>query len=299
LAIEQTLVDVARLPRKALGQGRGSPLISVIIPNYNHRAFLDERLTSVANQTLRDIEIIVLDDASTDDSKAILEKFVANDPRARLFCNSVNSGSTFKQWRKGLAMAQGKYIWIAESDDAADRRFLELTAARLEADASLTIAHAQSMMIDTQSVELGRPDQWLDELAPGRWRRDFTIDGLTEIRDFLSQKNTIPNASAVLFRNFPGIELLVDDTMRLCADWLFWIRLLARGGYAFVSTELNCWRQQSSNARTRIPGVLEWQEGQRILIHAADILGLTSVDRDRMIDAFHRRCMEWSDGRLE
>jgi glycosyltransferase involved in cell wall biosynthesis len=297
-AIETVIADVAVLPRKTLGRVPNAPLVTVVIPNYNHQRFLKERLDSVAKQSFSNIEIIVLDDASTDNSRSTLEAFVATDLRARLICNEANSGSTFKQWRKGLAAAQGKYIWIAESDDAAQRNFLAQTVKRLEADSSIAIAHTQSMMTNVDGASIGKPDGWLNDLEPGRWDADFIADGVDEILKHLCQKNTIPNASAVVFRNFSGIEYLVDDTMRLCADWLFWIRLLARGKYAFIAKSLNLWRQNSSNARTHYPGVIEWEEGQRILGEIAGMLNLTQTNREQMLERFHQRCKEWSGGRI-
>lgn len=297
--IEAAIAHVAGMPRKAMGRLRNSPIVTVIMPNYNHRRFLEQRLASIASQTFRDMEIIVLDDASSDRSPEILGAFVASESRSVLLRNELNSGSTFKQWRKGLERAQGRYIWIAESDDFAHPTFLEKLVAQLENDSSMTIAHAQSLMTDVDGKNLGRPDDWVNDLAPGRWNVDFRADGLEELRDFLSQKNTIPNASAVVFRNFPGIEYLVDDSMRLCADWLFWIRLLARGNYAFLAEDLNYWRQNSSNARTRLPGVLEWAEGQKILAEAAMILSLDPAAQREMLERFHRRCLEWSGGNIE
>jgi glycosyltransferase involved in cell wall biosynthesis len=292
--IEAIIEQVTQLPRKALGRGKSAPLVTVVIPNYNHQKFLPQRLDSVSRQSLRNLEILVLDDASTDDSRDILKAFVGTDLRARLICNKANSGSTFKQWRKGLAAAQGKYIWLAESDDAADYRLLEKLVKRLETDPSVVIAQSHSLMIDVNGAPLGRPNDWLNELAPQRWDSDYKNQGIGEIHTYLCQKNTIPNASAVVFRNFPGIEYLVDDTMRLCADWLFWIRLLARGNIAFVAQNLNYWRLNSSNARTSKPGVVEWDEGQKILNEACDILKLNHEERAQLLNRFSNRCAEWS-----
>jgi glycosyltransferase involved in cell wall biosynthesis len=102
----------------------GFPRVSVAVPNYNHARFLRQRLDTILAQTYQDFELILLDDCSTDESRTILEQY-AGDPRARLEFNEVNSGSTFKQWNKGVRLAQGKYVWIAESDDYSDARFLE------------------------------------------------------------------------------------------------------------------------------------------------------------------------------
>jgi O-antigen biosynthesis protein len=275
------------------------PLVTVIVPNYNHARYLPERLASVANQTLGDIEIILLDDASTDSSRDLLVHFAAADPRARFVPNSLNSGSTFKQWRKGLRAARGKYIWIAESDDSAELDLLERLVAPLEADADVILACCQLRMMDTSSVSGGTPDDWLGELDPIRWKHSFVNDGRDEIARFLSRKNTILNASGVLFRNFDGVEELVDDSMRLCADWLFWTRLLMRGKIAYEATPLNHWRLQSSNARTRPPGDLEQQEGSRILHEIAGLLDLTADEREALLTRFSTRCRFWTAASLK
>lgn len=94
-----------------------SSLVSIIIPNYNHAAFLQQRLNSVFQQTYQNFEVILLDDASTDASVAILNEYKDHPKVSHLVINERNSGSPFKQWQKGIALAKGEYVWIAESDD--------------------------------------------------------------------------------------------------------------------------------------------------------------------------------------
>ena len=65
-------------------------------------------------------------------------------------------------------------------------------------------------------------------------------------------------------RNFDGLTQLIDDKMRLCADWLLWIRLLERGNISYVSRPLNYWRIDSGNARNSQKGVLELQESPKV-----------------------------------
>ena len=107
------------------------PKVSVIIPNYNHAAFLRRRMDSVLQQTYRDFEIIYLDNASTDDSGEVFSAF-ATDERIRAVLNTTNTGIPGKQWNKGVLEARGEYVWIAESDDYADEHFLELLVPQLE-----------------------------------------------------------------------------------------------------------------------------------------------------------------------
>src|ERR1700712_406276 len=97
-----------------------APKVSVIVPNYNHMLYLKQRIDSILAQTYRDFEVILLDDASVDGSVKILEHYRYNLKVKHIVLNTQNSGSTFAQWEKGLQLAQGDWVWIAESDDYAD-----------------------------------------------------------------------------------------------------------------------------------------------------------------------------------
>ncbi|MBL0334186.1 MAG: glycosyltransferase family 2 protein [Chitinophagaceae bacterium] len=108
------------------------PLVSVIIPNYNHAHCLEARIESVLAQSFSDFEMILLDDASADNSVAIIEKYRSHPKTTQVLLNSINTGSPFAQWQKGLASARGKWIWIAESDDIADPSFLETALGKLD-----------------------------------------------------------------------------------------------------------------------------------------------------------------------
>ena len=108
--------------RRAIG---ARPYVSVIVPNYNYGRFLPERIRSIRDQTFQDFEIILLDDASTDNSLEILHRWADRLPSAKLFVNSENSGSPFAQWLKGMALARAELIWLAEADDACSHSLLE------------------------------------------------------------------------------------------------------------------------------------------------------------------------------
>jgi glycosyltransferase involved in cell wall biosynthesis len=100
------------------------PKISVIIPVYNAVPYLRRCLDSVTGQTLRDIEILCVNDASTDASLDILNKYAAKDVRIRIFHNDKNLGAAGS---RNLAMAEGcgEYIAFVDSDDAIDIHFLK------------------------------------------------------------------------------------------------------------------------------------------------------------------------------
>ncbi len=131
-------------------------LVSIILPNYNHAPYLQERLESIFNQTHKNIEVIILDDASTDDSLSILKAY-ENHPKVTHFVlNKKNSGSPFKQWKKGLELVKGDYIWIAESDDRSELNFLETQLERLQ-NCDMSVAKTIVFNEKIEGKELSHP----------------------------------------------------------------------------------------------------------------------------------------------
>ena len=83
------------------------PLVSVIVPNYNYSRYLNSRIDSILAQTFSDYELILLDDASTDDSAQVLEQYGGNEHVTHLIVNEKNSGSPFVQWKRGMENISG------------------------------------------------------------------------------------------------------------------------------------------------------------------------------------------------
>lgn len=227
------------------------PKVSVIIPNYNHARFLEQRIQSVLDQTYQDFEIIYLDDCSTDSSNEVFAKF-ANNPRIQAIYNQTNSGSPFKQWNKGVRHVTGEYIWIAESDDYADPRFLETLVPVLDNNPQVGLAYCQSWQVDQDNNINGTRDWWTDDLSKVRWRNSFISSGLDECKKYLIFQNTIPNASAVLIKRHLYQEVGCDEeSMVYCGDWMTWVKLLLKSDVAFIATPLNYFREHSSSVRSR------------------------------------------------
>ncbi len=118
--VEQMTPHILSVCRKVANQ---KPVVSVIVPNYNHERYLEKRLDSIFSQSFRDFEVILLDDASTDNSMDVLMKY-AHHADVRIVPGETNSGSPFKQWLKGIDMATSDILWIAESDDICDPELL-------------------------------------------------------------------------------------------------------------------------------------------------------------------------------
>lgn len=224
-----------------------APTVSVIIPNYNYARYLPERINSVLDQTFQDFEIIILDDCSTDDSREVIERFRGNPKVSRIEFNETNSGSPFVQWEKGLSMARGKYAWIAEADDLADPRFLELAVKTMEGGkGDVSVVMALSYIIDGEGTISDR--KGYDDF--------FTPDGRIEIYDnraFLRERmfagNGIYNASMALFSLDAWRRAGCRDyrSMRYCGDWLFWIEIIKNGPVGVVREKLNRFRKHGGS----------------------------------------------------
>ncbi|AFY90019.1 glycosyltransferase family 2 protein [Chroococcidiopsis thermalis] len=225
------------------------PKVSVIIPNYNHAQFLEQRIQSVLDQTYQDFEIIYLDDASTDNSNEVFAKF-ANNSRIRAIYNQTNSGSPFKQWNKGIRLAQGEYIWIAESDDYADKRLLAELVDKLDNNPTVGLAYCLSWFIDERDRSIFNSKDLLYFPDKERWEKDFVNNGIDECSKYLIFENIIHNASAVLIRRSIYEKVgYADESLRLCGDWLLWVKMLLVSDIAFIAETLNYYRAHSETVR--------------------------------------------------
>jgi glycosyltransferase involved in cell wall biosynthesis len=214
------------------------PNVSVIIPNYNHARYLRQRIESVLRQTYQDFEVILLDDCSTDDSRSILSSY-AGDPRVRMEFNEVNSGSTFKQWNKGVRLARGEYVWIAESDDYADNRLLETLVSRLDAEPTAVLCYCRSWRVSADGELSGLLDSYLPDRGSQKWTEDFRADGNEECRKYLVFCNTVPSASSVLFRRKAYQQVGgADEKLVFCGDWKTWASMLLTGGTIVYAGQL-------------------------------------------------------------
>jgi glycosyltransferase involved in cell wall biosynthesis len=270
------------------------PRVTVIVPNYNHARYLDRRLESVLGQTFRDFELLFLDDASTDDSRRVFSAY-ASDPRVRALFNDRNSGSTFRQWNRGLREARGEYVWLAESDDYADERLLERLVNQLDEHPQAGLAYCRSWIIDAAGdlKQLsGYPEEDGKVSVSARWAGDFVNDGRHECARYLFDYNTIPNASAALLRRSVCEQVgLAPEDMKICGDWMFWARMMLVSGVAYISEPLNYYRTHASSVRskTRLNGV-GWEEELRVKAYIAGALPGARLK----LGAFHR----WFMGNL-
>jgi len=234
---------------------RTHPLVSVIVPNYNHAAFLEKRLETILAQTYQKFELIMLDDCSSDNSLEIMRRYEEQHPdRARLIPNEKNSGSGYRQWAKGLSLARGSLVWIAESDDWSDPHFLESLLPSLE-DESVMLAYVNSAFMDAEGkAAIWSTHEYLNDIDPNLWSRPFQLTAHQLVAKGWATKNLVPNVSSALLRH-PGrdSDLLTGPwtQMKICGDWLFYLNLIKGGAVAYLPEMRNFYRvHEASTAKS-------------------------------------------------
>lgn len=224
--------------------------VSVVIPNYNHSAYLQQRIDSVLDQTYQDFELILLDDCSTDNSANIIKQYKSHSKVSQIVINETNSGSTFKQWEKGVSLVKGEYIWIAESDDFADERFLENAMQRLKTDESVGLYFSNYHSIDAKSNIVpsnnSYPAAFINHFKNGQ-----PMNGRFFCERYLFFSNHILNTSAVVFKR--SLFLAADKSymqLKIAGDWRMWVNICYKTNIFFDERQLDFFRMHPQNVRS-------------------------------------------------
>lgn len=215
-------------------------MVSAIIPNYNHAPYLNKRIDSVLNQTYTDFELIILDDCSTDNSREVIEEYRNNNKVSHIVYNTENSGSTFKQWDKGIQLAKGEYIWIAESDDWCEITFVETIMNGLEKEKNCVVGYCQSYCItdNNNKIKFQSNHIFLEEY----------VEGKKFIKDFILSRNPIFNAGMAVWKREVYFKISKEYTKyKLSGDYLFWIELCMYGDVFISGRLLNYLRMHGEN----------------------------------------------------
>lgn len=230
-----------------------TPLVTAIVPNYNHAPFLDERLASIMEQTYDNVEVVVLDDCSTDGSQRIIDSYISRygSDRFRYIPNERNSGNVFRQWRKGVEHASGDLLWICESDDTAERDFLEELVPSFN-DLAVLLGFGRTQFVDENGYEMKGLDGHRESTEPGVWHKERTQPAAAWFAKSFSTKNIIPNVGGCLIRNQPIAEEVWNRASQfsVLGDWYLYLTLARGGKVSYKPEAVTYFRQHASNTST-------------------------------------------------
>lgn len=264
------------------------PKCSVIIPNYNHANYLAQRINSILSQTYNNYELIILDDGSKDESLAVIEKYKTHAKVAHIIVNETNSGSPFHQWTKGITLASGEWIWIAESDDYAEPDFLETAFATIAKCPEAGIFYSDSIY----NTDDGTPYRFKnsasfknDYFQTKKWSDDYCITGTEELNYFLKYICTIINASCTVIRKDKLLNIINNlKDFRYHGDWYCFIAIALNTNICYSSKPLNSCRMHQENFLNNIQKSQSKKEYFRILnlLVKNDVI----TDKRKLIDFF-------------
>ncbi len=266
------------------------PLVSVVIPAYNAAAHLRETLDCVLAQTCSALEVIVVDDGSTDETPVIAEAAVASDPRVSLVRRS--NGGVGAARNTGLRVARGRYIAPLDADDLWSPRKLELQVARLEhAGPKAGLAYCWSRNIDQQNRVIS-------------WAHPYRIEGRAGSSMLLG--NFIGNASVPLFRASALAEVggyLTREEQhgeQGCEDWDLNIRVAEKFRICCAADYLVSYRQCETSMSTNARGMAISYETAMERAHTRNP-GLPpsflAWSTSRFYSYLVSKCYSWSDYR--
>lgn len=221
-----------------------NPKLSVLIPTYNYGCYLGQAIDSVLTQTFSDLEIVVIDDCSKDNTDEVMQTYAANDRRIRFECNPANLGMV-ANWNYCLGIARGDYIKFLFADDfLVSPKALEILVGILDDNPNVSLVGSSRQIIDKDSQF---KDIW------SFYDQDIIKSGPEVINTCLFENhNYIGEPAAVMFRKCQA-ERGFDSRYRQLVDLEMWFHLLEQGEYAYIDEPLCAFRvhneqQTSKNA---------------------------------------------------
>ena len=206
------------------------PLISVIIPAFNIENYVADAIRSVQAQTLQDLEIVVIDDSSTDGTRRIVDGF-RSDPRVKLVLNKLSNSGTSGARNAGLEVARGQYIGFLDGDDIWHPSKVQRHLSLMESQPDIDLTFSRWNTIDEHGVSTGRVTR------PPRKRR-FQMEDLLKENLVGGSSNVICRARAIELAGF------FDASLKAAVDLDLWLRIaqLRDGNICFIDEVLTFYR---------------------------------------------------------
>lgn len=206
------------------------PLVSVVMPAYNAEAFIEEAIQSVLNQTIKNLELIIIEDHSPDGTKAAASAMAQTDERIRLFCNARNMGVAESR-NRGIDNSRGEYIAFLDSDDIWHPDKLEKQLKLIE-EKNADIAYCGYSIVNERGEKICA---------------DFTVPEEISFKTMLV-KNVFSCSTVLLRKSILDVHRFRSDFYH--EDFVLWLELLRDGNRAVGIPQALADYRQSENSRS-------------------------------------------------
>ncbi|HTD47948.1 MAG TPA: glycosyltransferase [bacterium] len=253
---------------------RPPPIVSVVMPVHNGAAYVREAIESILAQTFRDVEFIVIDDGSTDDTRAILAGYERADARLRVYSQERRGIAASRN--RGCGLAKGKYMAVMDADDISLPRRLEAQVRFLDAHPAVGLCGARAAHIDRAGRPLGRVTPNIYSPARLRWNLLFG--------------NVFVQSSVMMRRGL----LPAGDPYRgemVTEDYDLWVRLAPTTRMVNLPRTLGLYRVHERSNSARVESLIE---PAAVKISRRSIAGLLGDEVSPQLVEDLRRVVSWN-----
>ncbi len=216
------------------------PRVSFVVTNHNYSRYLEHAIGGLLAQTYTSLEIIVVDDCSTDNSREVLQRY-ADHARVRLVYHEQNQGS-IHSYNEGLHLARGEFVGVFDADDySVSADGVARQVAMFDANPDVGFVYSGFVIVD----ETNTPFR---ESKP--WSSDHVRSGLDAFADLLFL-NTVPHSGTLVRRSCHEVVSYYDTRLPYAGDWDLWLRLAARFAVGYIAVPLYAYRVHRLNMTNR------------------------------------------------
>jgi glycosyltransferase involved in cell wall biosynthesis len=223
-------------------------LVSIVFTSYNHKTFLKKAIDSLISQTYSNIQIIIVDDCSSDGSQEILKDYKSFE-NIKLILLDKNTGSYVKASNYGAKFATGKYILFAQCDDFSDPKQIEMLVGGFVND-KIGVVFSRSNLINENDIVIGNDFN----IRERKFRAICTNSSFLNknlMLNFLSYSCVIPNLSAAMIKRDFYLKVGgLSEKYLVASDWNFWLELASFCDFYYLSAPLNNFRQHATTIRS-------------------------------------------------
>lgn len=210
--------------------------VSIIIPLYNSQDYIAQTIESCMNQTHSDIEIVVVDDCSSDKSVETVKKLMKEDSRIRLYCNGQNMG-VIRTTNFGIKQSNGEYIMVLGNDDILANNHIEVAVNKLE-EKRYSFLYFSSDLIDEHGNVFG----------------ERVVEDVNGQYYLFARKNPVNACGAMINANYLKQIGGFPEKLgyRNCGEWYLWIELLKHDKCAYIKEVKSFYRIHSNNLTKKL-----------------------------------------------
>jgi glycosyltransferase involved in cell wall biosynthesis len=218
-----------------------SRLVSVVIPSYNHAEFVGTCIDSILTQTYRNLEVIVIDDGSTDDTRERMKEY--GDKIRYVYHDNRGRGATRN---RGIELAQGEWIAFVDADDIWRRDKLEKQMAAIEKYPEIDLIVTDCCQFDGDEIVQARFFDKMERIHNAPRKIDGTLQIFTEMLfPLMIRENFIIQSSVLMRKSCFDKGELYDNSLKRCQDRDLWMRLSRHFTFALIDEVLTDQRKHS------------------------------------------------------